>query len=266
MWVNNMETHTSEAGVSGSRRSAPTVLSNLVQRFGRFHRAGRKRDADRVAEEIIAALSPMIHRLAKPLMRHDLDYEDMFQAGRIALYEALTRFDPRCGASFSTFAYNSVFGQLHLHVNRGSREIAEPAYLGETRRRVKRAADFLPVDATREQLAETAGVTQKMLDTLDATEKTLLTTARFGSAEDGMIDPEVNPVFATSWTDAADARIAIEQLLPRLSPTYQCILKRRFFEDETLESIATSLGCSRENVRAMESRALAKLRALMASE
>ena len=263
MWANSMESQTSTAR---PRHTAPTTLSNLALRFGRLHRAGRKRDADRVAEEVIAALSPMIHRLAKPLMRRDLDYEDLIQAGRIALYEALIRFNPESGASFSTFAYNSLFGQLRNHANRDAREIAEPAYLGETRRRVKRAAEALPTDATKGELAEAAGVKQKMLDNLDSSEKTLMPTARFGSAKDGMVDPEVNPVFATCWTDAVDARIAVEQLLPRLSPTYQCILKRRFFDDETLESIAASLGCSRENVRAMERRALAKLRVLMASE
>ena len=79
-------------------------------------------------EEIIKQYAPIVKKQLKQLNIFK-DYEDYYQAGLIALWEAYTRFDPDKG-SFPSFAIMTVRGRLLtlLHKEKG---FSEKHYISE---------------------------------------------------------------------------------------------------------------------------------------
>ncbi|WP_216829694.1 sigma-70 family RNA polymerase sigma factor [Alkalihalobacterium elongatum] len=62
------------------------------------------------ADEVVEQYAPIVKKQLKQLNVFK-DYEDYYQIGLIALWEAYERFDPQKG-TFATFAMNTVRGKL----------------------------------------------------------------------------------------------------------------------------------------------------------
>ncbi|WP_449537951.1 sigma-70 family RNA polymerase sigma factor [Ferdinandcohnia sp. Marseille-Q9671] len=73
-------------------------------------------DFDKLAEQY----KPMIYQVIKRLRLYG-DKENFYQIGLIGLWEASTRFDPKKGVEFSTFAYSTIRGKLLDHLKKEAR-------------------------------------------------------------------------------------------------------------------------------------------------
>ncbi|MEK5444754.1 sigma-70 family RNA polymerase sigma factor [Fredinandcohnia sp. FSL W7-1320] len=68
-------------------------------------------------EELAEQYKPLIFQVIKSLRLYG-DRETFFQIGLIGLWEASTRFNPRKGVEFSTFAFSTIRGKLLDHLKK----------------------------------------------------------------------------------------------------------------------------------------------------
>ncbi|WP_026575841.1 sigma-70 family RNA polymerase sigma factor [Bacillus sp. UNC438CL73TsuS30] len=67
-------------------------------------------------EELVVQYSPMIHKIIHTLHIYK-NWDEFYQHGLIALWEASNRFDPEKG-NFTTYAYNYIRGFLLLELTK----------------------------------------------------------------------------------------------------------------------------------------------------
>lgn len=61
-------------------------------------------------------------------------------------------------------------------------------------------------------------------------------------------------------TELSELKALTEKTLSNLTQREENVIRARFFRDQTLEDVATAFGCSVENIRRLEAKALRKLR------
>ena len=77
---------------------------------------------DRVAEEVLVErYMRLVRSCARPLFLAGGDSEDLIQEGMFGVLSAIRQFDPKCGASFRTFAEHCVRMRLLSAVKSASR-------------------------------------------------------------------------------------------------------------------------------------------------
>jgi RNA polymerase sigma factor (sigma-70 family) len=73
-------------------------------------------------EHLLRHHEPLIHIMVQRQCRWGIDYVDLVQEGRIALWRAICRYDPRRGSAFSTYACTAIQRQLWDVIERAHRE------------------------------------------------------------------------------------------------------------------------------------------------
>lgn len=154
--------------------------------------------------------------------------DDLRQEGRIALMRAVKRFDPSRGAMFSTYAWKAIqTGMLRL-VEGISFAVHYPHHY--------RWSD--PVESRKR-------------GTVNLDLSLLLETAADDSQEHVYFERE-----------KVEATEDIFEKLAKCKPRFAEVIRRRYIEGETMESIGESLGISRQGVQQIEVAAFKHLRRL----
>jgi RNA polymerase sigma factor (sigma-70 family) len=73
------------------------------------------------ANELVHQHRNLVRTILQRQFRHDLPYEDLFQEGLIALWQAILHFDPHRGYTFSTYAGTAIARRIWGAVARMSR-------------------------------------------------------------------------------------------------------------------------------------------------
>lgn len=82
----------------------------------------KSRPTDKLQTLLIEKYTPLVHKIAKTFSYKKpnvLDYDDLFQAGRMGLLDAIKRFDPNNdrGAQFQTYATFRIKGAILDEIN-----------------------------------------------------------------------------------------------------------------------------------------------------
>jgi RNA polymerase primary sigma factor len=209
---------------------------------------------------------------AKRYRNMGVPYVDLIQEGNLGLMRAVEKFEHQRGFKFSTYAVWWIEQALVRAIQSTSRTVRVPSHIYELQLRIRRVesrlrqrlgrspsspelAKELDVPEEMVQLARTSSLPVGSLETpLPGTDDLRL--------EDALADSEVEDPAETH--DADFLRSALERELETLSPRERAILEARFGmeggEPPTLEEIGQQMGLSRERVRQLEHRALARLR------
>jgi RNA polymerase sigma-B factor len=216
-------------------------------------------------EIVVRETAPLVRYLARRYEGRGEPLEDLVQVAEIGVLNAVQRFDPARGVTFTTFAASTIVGELKRHLRDKGWSVRVPRRLQEVAVLVNgalpRLSQSLGRSPTYAELAQELGVTEdEVIDAVDAAQAFSASSLDRTADEDDPVAPadalgEIDEGFARTegWMDAASA---IRQLPAR----ERQILFLRFFEHKTQSEIAEIVGISQMHVSRLLAQTLESLR------
>jgi RNA polymerase sigma factor (sigma-70 family) len=229
-----------------------------------------RRGADAAAEFVRSNLR-LVVSIAKRYQTFGLSLLDIIQEGNFGLIQAVERFDPDRGFKFSTYATWWIRQTIARGIANTSRAIRLPVHVGDQLLAIRMAATAIEVAEGRparpEEVAAAVAVPPKkvaelmphLADPVSLSERLPDAETELSEVvEDVASPPPDQAVFA------AMLPTQVLELLAKLEPREQEVLCLRYGLDRgrprTLEEVGAQFGLTREGVRQLEMRAIAKLR------
>lgn len=251
----------------GYRGALPTYLKSIrryqfLTTSGEFRLLSRRDGGDSTRKDLVEANLRFVVKLARQYRFCGAPLEDLISEGNIGLMEAARRFDPSRGVRFSSYAAWWIRKYMVSALNRYQAQASSPAAAPavESGAGARGAEPDAPTEAAD---AHHRPPRQKHLSFDEFVR------------QDGDRDI-VEKLAAPENTDPDDRILrkeladAVRSVLPALSRQEQQILTAHYGLDgnpaQTLQQIGRALGCTRERVRQLEVKALARVRRLVAQK
>jgi RNA polymerase sigma-32 factor len=279
-WLSSARTDSAMVAGGDESSDAP-----LLTREEEVDLAKRSVAGDRAAmARLIKAHRRFVIKIARKYRNYGLPMNDLVQEGTIGFIQAVKRFDPSRDVRLNTYAMWWIRASIQDHVIRSwslvrvGTTAAQKALFFKLRRmmaELKGSADALGEEFLS-PLAKRFGMPLKEARTVamraSSLDQSLNRPIGRDDPEEWLAQvPDQQPTPEDNAVAASDRHFwngLLARAFAALSPRERAIIRGRYLRErgQTREAIGRELGISKERVRQLEARALAKLRQFLAPQ